>query len=261
MFTLQKHSNYGTSTPAVARTAIQGRDILQFIACADSAREHALAILLDLQRHLLKCVEIHDALATEITKGHSEFSSRGTGTRPASHILSPGAGDLQSRAESFLQSAKLALAATGNIFEPFYGQQFGHKYNRICAWADKEFGVNDQFATVLRSWAAFAERIVKMRNCVDHPDTAPGAPLIVANFTLGVMSPLIDPSWGLTGEPLQPMLSDFTNIIEQTTRLGEDTLVGIFNKLRLSDLLEIEEIPSDQRDPACPKRLRVGLPS
>lgn len=261
MFTLQKHSNYGTSTPAVARTAIQGRDILQFIACSDTEKECAQAVLFDLQRHLLKCIEIHDDLATEIAKGHSEFSTRGTTARPVSHVLLPGAGDLQSRAESFLQSAKLALAATGNIFEPFYGQKFGHKYNQICPWADKKFGVNDQFATVLRSWAPFATRIVNMRNCVEHPNTKPGAPLVIANFTFGVTSELIDPSWGLTGEPLQPMLPDFTSIIEQTIRLGEDVLVGIFYKLRPSDLLEIEEILSDQRDPACPKRLRVGLPS
>jgi hypothetical protein len=218
-------------------------------------------VLFDLQRHLLKCVEIYDDLATEIANSHSEFSTRGTTARPVSHVLLPGVGDLQSRAESFLQSAKLALAATGNIFEPFYGQKFNHKYNRICPWADKEFGVNDQFAIVLRSWEPFAKRIVNMRNCVDHPDTEPGAPLIIANFTRGVTSELIDPSWSLTGEPLQPILPDFTNIIEQATCLGEDVLVGIFYKLRPNNLLKIEEIPPEQRDPACPKKLRVGLPS
>lgn len=261
MFILQKHSNYGTSTPAVARTAIQGRDILQFIACSDTTKEHAQTVLFDLQRHLLKCVEIHEGLATEIAKGYPEFFNRGTSARPASHILLPGVGDLQSRAESFLQAAKLALAATGNIIEPFYGQKYGYKYNKICSWADQEFGEKDQFSTVLQSWKPFAERIVNMRNCVDHPNTEPGGPLVIANFTLGAASELIDPSWSLTGKPLQPMLPDFTDIIEETIRLGENVLVGVFYKLRHSDLLEIEEIPPNQRDPACPKRLRVGLPS
>ena len=261
MFTLQKHSNYGTSTPAVARTAIQGRDILQLIACPDTNRERALAVLIELQRHLLKCVEIHDGLAIEIAEGQSEFSARSIAAQPVSHVLLPGIGDLESRAESFLQSAKLALAATGNIFEPFFGHEYGHKYNLICAWADKEFGANDQFATVLRSWNPFAARIVNMRNCVDHPKTESGAPLVIVNFNLGPTYELVAPGWGLTGESPQPILPDFKSIIEQTICLGENVLVGIFYKLRSSDLFEIEEIPSDQRDSACPKRLRVGLPS
>lgn len=262
MFILQKHSNYGSSTPAVARTVLQGRDVLQFIGRPEAEKESALSILLELQRHLLKCVEIRDDLASEVAKGQSEFLAGDMAKRSTQHIALPGVGDLHSKAESFLQSAKLAIAATGNLIAPFFGQEYGYKYNKICPWADKEFGIDDTFSVVLRSWEPFVARLVNMRNCVDHPKSEPGAPLIVENFTLSNRSgafELNDPAWGLTGESLQPMLPSFETIIEQTICLGENVLAGIFYKLRASALVVLEEIPLDQRDDACPKRLRVTV--
>lgn len=262
MFIPQKHSNYGSSTPVVARTVLQGREVLQFIGRAETEKESALSVLLELQRHLLKCVEIRDDLASEVAKGQSEFLEGGMATRSIQHIVSPGVGDLHSKAESFLQSAKLAIAATGNLIAPFYEHEYGYKYNKICLWADKEFGIDDAFSTVLRSWKPFVGRIVNMRNCVEHPKSGPGARLIVANFTLANRSAtfgLVDPAWGLTGESPHPILPSFETIIEQTICLGENVLAGIFYKLRASVLVVLEEIPLDQRDEACPKRLRVSV--
>lgn len=263
MFTLQKYSNYGTSASAVARTALQGCDILHFIACPELKKEDTKTMLLELQRHLVKCVEIRDNIAEEIIKGHAEFTAYSLNVQSGARTMSlPGVGDIQSKAELFLQSAKLAIASTGNLFQPFYGLEYGHNYQKIGSWAEKEFGIDDQFTTVLKSWEPFVKRICTMRNCVDHPKSKLGVSLVTANFTLaqeGVVPELIEPTWGLSSEVLQPMLPSFTTIIEETIRLGENVLVGIFYRFRCNNLVEIEEVPLDQRDPSNPRRLRVKL--
>lgn len=264
MFKLQKTSNYGTATPAVARTALQGGEILKFFARPHAETDGALTILFDLKRHLLRCVEIRDDLAKEIATGRNQVAIEGLNVQSGGRVVTlPGIGDLQSKAEGFLQSAKLAIAETGNLTNPFYGAAHGHQYHKFSAWAEKKFGPTDDLTLVVKSWEPFVKRIVEARNAVDHPLTAPGAPLITVNF-LDVRSSdgvpeLLDPSWGLTGEDLRPILPDFDLIIEKVICLGENVLVRLFYKLRHSEIVEIHEIPPDKRDPSNPRRLIVGL--
>lgn len=262
MWRLQRISNYGSSTPAMARTALQGRETLQWFNRPESETESALGVLSELGRHLLKCVEFRDQLAKEILAGRAEVESHGFRRAGDRTISLPGVSDLQSKAEAFLHSARLAIAETGNMAKPFYGVAHGHKYKAFSTWAEKQFGTTDDFTVIVQTWEPFVKHIGRMRNAVDHPFTEPGAPLRTVNFDItpddGALH-LVDPAWGLTGEALQPMLPDFDRIIENTIVLGENILARLFYKLRSTALVEIHEIPADQRDPSCPRRLIVGL--
>lgn len=262
MFRLQKISNFGTSTPAVARTALQGRELLRCIDCPEPQKEAAIAVLSELQRHLVKCVEICDQLVGEVSAGRAEIESHGFKPAGGGAISLPGVSDLQSKSETFLQSAKLAIAETGNLIKPFYGVGFSHKYHNFSAWTKTKFGVSDEFATVVESWEPYVKRIVEMRNAVDHPSESPGGRLVTTNFDIkhgATGTELVDPNWGLTGEPLRPVLTDFEAIIEKTIVLGENVLVRLFYKLNGNAPFEIREIPIHQRDPANPRRLTVGF--
>lgn len=262
MFHLQKISNFGTSTPAVARTALQGRELLQFFDCPEHQKEAAIAVLFELQRHLVKCVEIRDQFVGEVSAGRAEVESQGFKQAGGGVVSLPGVSDLQSKSETFLQSVKLAIAETGNLIKPFYGVGFGHKYQKFSAWTKTKFGVSDDFATLVGSWEPYVKEIVEMRNAVDHPSESPGGRLMTTNFDIthgATGTELVDPSWGLTGEPLRPILIDFDAIIEKTIVLGENVLVRLFYKLKVNVPLEIREIPIHQRDPANPRRLIVGI--
>ena len=70
---------------------------------------------------------------------------------------------------------------------------------------------------------------------------------------------LVDPHWGLTGEQLRPILTDFDTIIEKTIVLGENVLDRLFYKLKGNSPFEILEIPLHERDPDNPRRLAVGI--
>lgn len=154
------------------------------------------------------------------------------------------------------------MAETGNLTKPFYGVGFGHKYHVFFGWAKEKFGVTDDFATMIGSWEPYAKRIAHMRNAVDHPSESAGDRLLTTNFdiTLGDTAPtLVDPCWGLSGEPLRPVLPDFGAIIESTIVLGENVLVRLFYKLKGNVPLEILEIPAHSRNPENPRRLTVGI--
>ncbi len=242
---------------------MQGRELLQFFDRPEPEKEAAIAVLFELQRHLVKCVEIRDQLAGEVSTGRAEVESQGFKLQAGGGAVSlPGVVDLQSKSETFLQSAKLAIAETGNLVKPFYGVGFGHKYQKFAAWTETKFGASDDFSALVRSWEPYVKRIVEMRNAVDHPSDAPGGRLNTANFDItssDEVPELVDPTWGLTGEVLRPMLPDFDTIIEKTIVLGENVLVRLFYKLRSSALVEIQEIPIDKREPSNPRRLTIRL--
>ncbi len=254
MFRLQKLSNRGTSTPAVARTFVQGCEILEFFDIKDEQKDKAKGALFDLQRHLVRCVEVRDLVAQEIKRAVAQVDHCGRA------ITLPSVPDLHSCAESFLESAKLAISKTASLVTAFYGVRLDHRYHKFANWAEREFGPDDQLTVTARNWEPWVKRIVDMRNAVEHPDEKPGGQLMTENFTLrqhGTTFELVQPAWGLSGEPLQPLVPEMDEMIEGTIELGEDILVCLFNKLKVAFPLVVREIPPQERDPACPVRLRV----
>lgn len=264
MLRLQKVSNYGTSTPAVARTFAQGCDILHWFDCPSDQIEDAKGVLLKLQRHLLKCVELQDGLAAETEAALKEAEELRAIQPPGNRAsVLPGVGDLQGRAEAFLQAAKLAVAATGELPRPFYGEGFGHNYRSFAGWAGQQFGADDEFTRVVENWEPFARRIADMRNAVDHPKDVPGGRLVTRNFEIitdeaggNILSP---PAWGLLGEEPHPMLSSFRHATETIIVVGEVVLARLFYKLKKPSPVVLRYIPESERNPGNPKRLEVVL--
>lgn len=263
VFRIQRVSNYGTSTPAVARTFYQGSEILGFFLRPEAEREAAKGVLLELQRHLLRCVEIRDSMSAEVRTAQEEIEKSGFQFQSGSRVVTlPSIVDLQSRAESFLQSAKLAIAETARLVKPFYGIALDHRYHRFLAWASKEFGKDDAFARAVANWEPWVKNIVDMRNAVDHPSDGPGEKLTTQNFNLASTNEhytLVEPTWGLSNRPQTPIVADMSAVIDGVIELGEEVLAALFMKLKGAFRILLYEIPAEERDPKCPKRLRVGL--
>ncbi len=84
-------------------------------------------------------------LASEIEAIKSEFIARGLkqvgdDTFEAALII-----DLENRAESYLQAAKLCVRDCGLIFGAIVGVPFDHKFHKIVKWAENKFGKQDDF--------------------------------------------------------------------------------------------------------------------
>ncbi len=263
VFQFQKVSNYGTSTPAVARTLLQGSEILRFFSTPEDQKDAAKVILQEIQRHLVRCVELRDRIAGDVKAGRNQLEKSGLEFQSGGRAVTlPGVADLQSNAESFLQSAKLAIRETARLVEPFYKEKHDHRFQKLASWARTKFGESDDFTKAIKHWEPWVKRIIDMRNAVDHPRDQPGGKLFTQNFRLTGTHhkpDLLDPTWNLAGEPESQVLPDMDNIIEGIIRLGEEILVGLFYKLACDFPFVIYEIPVEQRDPSCPTRLRVTL--
>jgi len=261
MFRIQKISNYGTSTPAVARTLPQGADILTFFNTEDAQKDSCKSVLAELSRHLVRCVEARDRIASEIVEGCNQGLSWQSQGRTVSL---PSVPDLHSTAEAFLQSAKMAIRETALLVEPFYGVRHDHRFHKFGSWAKEQFGCDDPLTKAIHGWEPWVKRVVNLRNAVDHPENKLGGKLVVHNFRLvGTREEpqLLKPWWGLSGEAESEVIPDMDSIIEGIIKLGEDILVMLFYKFKSGFPLAIFEIPEDQRDPSCPKRLQVSLAS
>lgn len=263
MFQFQKFSNYGSSTPAVARTLPQGSDLLGFFNCTEAQKEECKTVLFELSRHLVRCVEVCDRVRKEVEDSAATIAKNGLSTQSLGRVVNlPSVPDLTSQAETFLQSAKLAIRETARLTEPFYNEKRDHKYHKFASWAEGKFGSDDLMSRTARAWEPWVSEVVTMRNSVDHPNDGARGKLIVKNFHLdpSISVPtVVEPVWNLTGDPEVKILETMENIIEGITRLGEDVLVSLFHKFPPQFPLAIYEIPEAERNPEMPKRLRVGL--
>ncbi len=264
MFRIQKVSNYGTATPAVARTFGQGCDLLRWFQCEPEKIEQAKEVLLELQKQAIRCTEQRDRISEEYEIAIAEAQALQEKQPPGSKaVVMPGVGDLQARSESFLQGAKLAIAACGNLVEPFYQQKFGHNFKGFSTWTAEKFGQNSTFHEVVSSWEPFVKMVVDMRNAVDHPKDTPGGKLVIENFDLipGTKSPVQfrPPQWHLSGQDPMPLLDSMNQAVESIIVIGEMVLIRLFYEFKPRFPLEVREIPEERRDPRNVKRFEVAL--
>lgn len=262
-FQFQRISDYGTSTPAVARTLVQGSELMQAFPLDDAVKKAVKEILFDLQRQLLRCVQTVERIKREVENGLKEVEAKGLDVQSRGQAVTlPSVADLESHCESFLQSAKLGVRDCGRLLEPFFGEEFDHRFHRIVAWSEQQMGAEDELTKCLAHWESWVKRLVDMRNTVDHPRNEPGGSLVTYNFRLLQTSEgwdLCPPCWGLSGETPAPLLPEMENAIEGLLQLSEDLLAICLLRNRGGFPLYIYEIPEEERDKSCPIRLRVGV--
>ena len=259
-FTFAKISDYGTSTPVVARTVHQAHLLLNVFPVSEEFRHRVTEVMWEIQRHLLECHKTCEAICQEARQGQAEFAKRvAAGGDPRSVPTLPWVMDLDSRLESFLHSAKLALRDTGAILDLFFSQNFGHRFDRALRWAKKQFGENDPLVLVIAAYNNWVKEIIDMRNAVEHPSDDPRGRLQVQNFALkrergGFV--LVEPHWQLTGDPSSSVAADLPVIVDYLLRLSEEVYVCSLMKMKTPIVVEIVEIPEPERDSTAPVRFR-----
>lgn len=272
-FIFQRYSNYGTSSPVVARTLPQARDLLNATNLDEQAKKEVMAAVMEVQKQLVRCLTIRDEIQVDVSAGVEQIANKGIG--PGPHYSLPGVPDLQAKCENFLHAARLALFWSGRMVSALLRQRFGedapdvgHHMHKLRTWATRRLGASDPFTehlTLIEPWVA---GVVEMRNCVDHPKDQPGGSLQVLNFHL-VAGPDGDPratppAWAVQGEPPQDLLTHMGWIIDGVLEVYEALFAGCFHHIKGLESMFLVERPEAERDPQCPIRLFVsirGLPT
>lgn len=213
-------------------------------------------------KRLIVLEDVRGRISKQIDSAKTAIAKDGVQLQAGGQIADvPAVVDLDQDAERFLYEAKLALRDIAGLFLPLHGKEFNHKYQKVRAWAATTFGTDDAFVKALCVDAPWIERVINMRNAVEHP-ADPHAPLTIRNFILrGAGPPWVvdEPSWSMKGEQPSFLLQDMSWIANNLLTFFEDILIdGLHRQSQFP--LTIVEIPEAERDPACPIRLRATIP-
>ena len=260
-FIAQQVLAHGSAEPIVARTVLQTSELVQAFPVSEKRREALKQIAHDTMLRLLAAKDAYNHVATQLAEAQARVASQGLDVQAEGRFVSlPAILNLQADAENFLREVKLALAQIALVFTPFYKTKFDHRFQKIQSWALKTFGEGDELTKLLRSDADWIDRVIRMRNAVEHPGGRNGA-LIIRNIGLDTVAPpaLTPPGWGFEGKALHPMLPEMDAILHNALTLFDDVLCACLDKRQPQGPLSIIEIPEEQRDPTMPIRFRVTI--
>lgn len=260
-FVFQPYLSRGTATPCVARTMIQTADLVQAFPLDEAKKKEIIDISHDVMLKLVACLDEAEPVIQAVEEGKASIA-RGIKTNAAGTAMQlPAVEDLRSHGEGFLYNVKAALREIARLFGPFYGQKFDHRFQKIRQWAEATYGPDEPLTEFLRSDAAWIERVIGMRNAVDHPGSGDGT-LSVEDFKVARVKPVLEvsePTWRREAEQASAIVSDMTMIMDNLLTLFEDILTDALTRLAPDGPMVIYEVPEAERDPKMPVRYRVGL--
>jgi len=256
----KKVLNQGTSNPIVARTTVQPGTIMGPFPIKADSKARIFQININLCQRLLAMEKFANWLDRECDAIVTDFLAHGLEKIGDDAFEVPLVIDLENRAESYLQAAKLCIRDCGFIFGALVGTTFDHRYNRVIDWAKGKFGKEDKFTQWLASQHSWVKHILDMRNALEHPTGAPRGQLHIRNVEFKFSTDGVSgeaPLWFLTGEPPTSILIDAQNINAKILELAEDILASTILKLYPGIPITIRAIPEEQRDPDCSVRLEL----
>lgn len=245
--------------PWVARLVIQGSDILRICQVDDEKKTDANGALIRLHERMVPLQKTLDEIEAKVEEGFQEYASKGDDFNwglPIQKI--PSVPNLLSLGEGFLQSAKIAIAATTDVIGAFYGIQFDHRFDKVVKWAEEQFGADDPFTQNAKICEAFVKQVLRFRDAIEHPSSGR---FFVTNIQIAQHDGkwlFGRPGWGIEGDGPMDMLSDMETLIERIVEIVEIFVIELFFKLKPPQFpLHVEEIPFEERNPECPIRFRV----
>lgn len=258
-FTFVKVADYGTNNPIVARTFYQSQQLLNLYGFDKEFEKRNSEVMWEIQRQLLDCYEKSASITKEIESSKLTFKEKAKDD-PSFH---PWIMNLDTRLESFFQSAKLGLRNIGGILQLFFHKDFGHFYHKALKWATGQFGEDDPFTKTLSRHSKWIAEVIDTRNAAEHPDEKPRGRFHVDNFRMrrgNSRVELKEPLWWLTDDQPHIVSTVLPMIVEQLLQLSEELYVTSLIKQDSPMAVEIKEIPEENRDKSAPVRFRaIGL--
>jgi hypothetical protein len=269
-FEIRKINDVGVGHPVVARLGVQASDLIAWIDIEDAKRKEIAELYArTLTERLLRCHQLRNDLVDRANEAVETVRSKSPQNdkriREVPHVIG-----LQGIAEGFLYEAKNYLRDLLNLFSIVYGCELtdasaftnlkGDGDSEIVTWAASTFGLDGDLTKLLRTEQEWVAEPIRMRNAVEHPGGLSGT-LILNNIRVDPNQPdsYIPPTWARTGRPDSNIVKDMEYGLDNMLTLAEDLLVGVvMDKSKSRKLITVLEIPSEDRDPKCPIRLRVG---
>jgi hypothetical protein len=211
---------------------------------------------------LLACWQTAQEIDQQVKAHQKEVAEKGVLLVGGGAYRVPAIPDLRPRAEIFLYQAKSVLRDLTQIFEILFNEHFGAaRFDLVVKWARQRFGLQDDLTKMLETDLSWIDRVVRMRNAVEHPGGYSGR-LYIENFTAEKKNPVIEvsePQWHLNSEPKSSIAHEMTVTVDNLLTICEQTLLLCLQKLKKDLPILIGEVPESERDPNCPVRYKMML--
>ena len=210
----------------------------------------------------MACFHIREKLAEEVRAHQQSIDEHGVPIQARGRAYTlPSIHDLEHRAESFLYSGKSVLRDLTQVFDVLFDKDFNRQvcYDKVLKWARQKFGEDDDFVEMLKDdQSKWIERIVRMRNAVEHPGGHSGV-LRIENFSSGECGHIIavvEPVWYLNDDERTSIVQEMGVMVSNLLTFCEETLILCLERFKKHRPLVVVEIPEAERDPAGPVRFQ-----
>jgi len=216
-----------------------------------------------MKNRLLKCHEAQGRLSAALneTLAANHLNPDGTlKSRP--HLIG-----LENEVETILYEQKNFLRDLLHVVNIFFDAEFDEASafydaksggdGKLTKWAKETFGGDDPFSEMLEYEQVWIGEVIRKRNAVEHPGGKSGT-LHIVNFEQAPDGRFIMPVW--YRDDMQPtgIFPDLEVLLDNLLTLAEDVLVScIVHKGKHGNMIAFGEIPEQERDKECPKRIRV----
>jgi hypothetical protein len=254
-------NNVGSSSPAVARILIQGRDILQAAILNEKidkaktiqalhACKEALVVCEKMAAHITSQV---DTIVGNIQTSGIKHEKLGRAINPL-----PQVSDLESDATAFLIHVKRSIQAICRLPSMFLlvppkDNNFYDLGKRLTA------AIGDQ-APVTRfvlDNASGVRYLIDLRNYQEHPDAKH---TVIDNFAVMPDGTISVPMWYVSGETPRPIREEMPAATEFLVQMAEAMLIHlVMHSVDRRFSFIIQEIDSAQINPKMPIKYRLSI--
>ncbi|EKE02090.1 MAG: hypothetical protein ACD_20C00428G0001 [uncultured bacterium] len=193
-YNFQRISNYGTTSPVVARILVQTSELFKFSNVSVESQEAICKILEErLYKRIINCYKIRIKILKKILLTQKEIENK---TNQNPYII-----DLDTNLYTFLYECKNFLRDLVGVFNEFYFTDFDEPssfYNansKGSIWVEQNFGAGDKITGLLKEAEPWIKEIIFKRNTVEHHPKGYEGILVIENFKRQSNGNLLKPIW------------------------------------------------------------------
>lgn len=215
----------GSSSPAVARVLLQGRDIIETIILERPIDKAAvMQLLYQCKESVVACEKAAsrvaasvDTIIKDIEAGGVKRDARGA-LNPFPQVLA-----LHSDATSFLINAKRAIQLICRLPATILGiPPKDNNFEHLAKTLKVTLGPDVPVTEFVHANASSVRYLIELRNWQEHPNAKR---TIVTNFSVAPDGALMPPMWHVSGETPQPIRDDMLAGAEFLVQIAEAMLI------------------------------------
>lgn len=251
----------GSTSPAVARVLLQGRDILEVAIFGRGLDKPSVVHALhDAKEALVVCEKVAKRVATQVDAIIQEIDTSGIPRDSHGHAFNPvpQVSDLDSEATSFLIHAKRAIQSICRL--PSLFLQVPPKDSNFDALAkrlSKSIGADAHVTRFVVAKASGIRYLIDLRNNQEHPGAKR---TVIQNFAVLPDGAISVPTWNVSGETPQPIREDMQAAAEFLVQVAEALLVHlVMHTVDRRVPYIIQKLDATQVNPKMPIEYRISI--